>query len=633
MKPTLILCLTCVHIFLYDGAAHAEASKTASVEAMTMMTGNNWNATRARVLSLNDPLLTKIYEWMLYREDYAGLPFDRVAHFIDANPHWPNQTSLLATAERNMGDNLPSQTILNWFARHKPVSGKGAIRLLIAARQMGQDQTAIVLLNTSWPDLDMTNDETRQIMAAVGSKITEKNHRLRLDKLLFASKYTLARQYATYLGHGFPQLIEARIALAEDKPNAATLVTLVPAALRSDTGLMFERLSWRRRHDENQGALDILNRAPDIRDAPNANEWWKERHIMIRRMIEEKNFKAAYQLAARHGQKDKANKAEAEWLAGWLSLRFMNLPQTALTHFSAMYHEVATPISLSRGSYWAGRAAEALGQRAEADNWYRIAAGYNTTYYGQLAATRMKIPFSPAAIPIIVTPEDQIKIQNSDLLKTAVIAHTAQLESVHSQLITALIATLKTQGEFMAAAETLDKAGDRTGSFRIAKAASWKNHNLGSYAFPSLNSKMRNIKGDHALFHAIIRQESQFDPDARSPSGALGLMQLMPATAKETAGKIGTTHQTGWLTSRPDHNILLGSTYLNGLLNRFDNALPMAIAGYNAGPSRVNQWIEKFGDPRANELDWIDWVELIPVAETRNYVQRVSENYAIYRTR
>ncbi|HNQ91947.1 MAG TPA: lytic transglycosylase domain-containing protein [Alphaproteobacteria bacterium] len=614
-------------------AARAEISRTTAADAMTMMTGENWNATRAKVLSLNDPLLTKIYEWMLYREDYTGLPFDRIAHFIDANPHWPNQTALTKTAERNMGDNLPPQNVINWFIRHKPVSGKGAIRLLIAARQTGQEPNAVALLNAAWPDLDMTSDETRQIMATIGSRISEKNHRLRLDKLLFASKYTLARQYATYLGKGFPQLVEARIALAEDKPNAAALILKIPMTLRNDTGLVFERLSWRRRHDEDGGAIDILNNSPDIRDAPNANEWWKERNIMIRRMIEEKNFKAAYQLAARHKQFDKANKAEAEWLAGWISLRFLNLPQTALTHFTTMYHEVGTPVSLSRGSYWAGRAASAMNQKADAENWYKIAASYSNTYYGQLASKQLRTPLPAPSPQTIATPEEVTSIKNSDLLRTAVIANTAHLDSVHSQLITALIATLKTHSEFMAATEALSKAGDQTGAFRVAKAASWKNYNLGAYAFPSLEPKMRNISGDHALFHAIIRQESQFDTEARSPSGALGLMQLMPATAKETARKIGTAHQTGWLTTRPDHNILLGSTYLNGLLDRFDNALPLAIAGYNAGPSRVNGWIEEFGDPRTGQIDWVDWIELIPISETRNYVQRVSENYAVYRSR
>lgn len=182
----------------------------------------------------------------------------------------------------------------------------------------------------------------------------------------------------------------------------------------------------------------------------------------------------------------------------------------------------------------------------------------------------------------------------------------------------------------MAAADKLSRNQDKTGAFRIAKAASWKNIYLGQYTYPTLENNMRQISGSHALYHAIIRQESQFDPEARSPSGALGLMQLMPPTAKETAGKLGIPHQTGWLTTRPDHNILLGTTYIKSLLDRFDGNYILAIAGYNAGPNRVSGWVKEFGDPRESKTDWIDWVEIIPVSETRNYVQRVMENYFIY---
>lgn len=596
---------------------------------MILMTGDNWLAARNQVVSSGNPVMYKIYEWMLYREDYSNLPFASIANFIDRNPHWPEQKALLATAERNISPNTSPATITAWFDRHPPVSGKGAIALWRAAAQTGSSAKAAKIIDTAWPDLDMTAEETASLLMVMRPYLSAGQQVKRLDKLLFTEKYTLARSMAARMGNGYPELVEARIALAEEKPGAAALLGRVPPSLQSNTGLLYERLSWRRRHDEDRGAIEILDKTVNASSISNEDDWWKERNILVRRMIEDHDYKTAYRLAARNNLTDKAAKAEAEWMAGWLALRFLNNPKAALNHFNVMYQNVGTAISKARGSYWSARAAEKLGQNDQANQWYTLAAGYPHTYYGQLAIKKINHPVAYPTPPI-ATPNEQSAVARSDLLQAALIARTAQLDTIHTKLVSALIDTLQTPGEFLATAQALNRAGDLPASFRVAKAASWKNIYLEGLAFPSVEPSMLAIGGDHALYHAIIRQESQFDTGARSPSGALGLMQLMPATAKETAQKLGIPHQTGWLTSRPSHNIRLGSAYIDRLVNRFDNAYPLAIAGYNAGPNRVAQWIEEFGDPRKGEVDWIDWIELIPVSETRNYVQRVSENYYIY---
>ncbi|MDY0029025.1 MAG: lytic transglycosylase domain-containing protein [Pseudobdellovibrionaceae bacterium] len=650
MRVTLSLGAICVYGFLTVSSAFAQgnaplkpipkptpraAAATAEAEAMILMSGNEWVDARNKVMSLNSPDMVKLYEWMLYRENYDTLPFQRIASFIEKNPHWPNQSALRKSAERNMPSSMPADQIMAWFSKYPPLTGRGAILLTTASQKTKHTQIAGELMKKSWPDLDMSDKDTKSLWTYWQNYIPKNQHIARLDKLLFDHKYTLARSYASTLGQGYPQLAEARIALAENKPNVNALIAKIPAALSRDTGLQYERLSWRRRNNENNGAREILSKQPSLADAPNANEWWKERHIMIRRAIEDRDFKSAYVLATHHGQTDKANKAEAEWLAGWLALRFLNQPQVALGHFNTMYDSVATAISRTRGAYWAGRAEEQMGQKDRALNWYKIAASYPHTYYGQLATrkTGKTASLPPAPVP---TEQDRAKISTSDLLHAIQVAKMARLDSIHSQLTSALIATLSTPGEFEEAARVLYASGDLAAGFRVAKSASWKNIILGRHAFPSREQNMRKTNGNHALYHAIIRQESQFDTEARSPAGALGLMQLMPATAKETANKLGIAHQTSWLTENPEHNIILGATYIDTLTGRFANGLPMAIAGYNAGPSRVSGWISEFGDPRiknAGNYDqdvWVDWIELIPIAETRNYVQRVMENYEIY---
>jgi len=593
------------------------------------MDNQDWINARNQVMALKTSSMINLYEWMLYREDYDTLPFSRIANFIEKNPHWPNQTSLRKSAERNMPETLPADQVMVWFTKYPPLTGKGAIQFSNAARQIGKTNEAAAIIKTAWPNLDMNETQTKSLWMYWQNHLTITDHEMRLDELLFAHKYTLARATAIMMSKGYPELVEARIALAEDKKNVNNLINKIPEHLRKNTGLQFERLSWRRRHDEDKGALEILMKQPDIKYAGNAKEWWKERHIMIRRALEKKDYKTAYILAAHHDQSDKSARAEAEWLAGWLALRFLNQPNVALAHFNTMYENVATAISKSRGSYWAGRAEEQLGHKNLADNWYKIASQYPHTFYGQLA---MKKISRPMILPLSPTPteQDRTNMSRSDLLHAIEVANLAGMDSVHSQLTTALIAHLKTPGEYAEATRILYQAGDQTAAFRVAKAASWENIFLGRYTFPSKEHQMKQTRGNHALYHAIIRQESQFDTQARSPSGALGLMQLMPATAKETAKKLSLSHQTSWLTEKPEHNIILGATYIDGLTDRFDNFLPMAIAGYNAGPGRVSGWIKEFGDPRTGQIDWIDWIELIPISETRNYVQRVIENYEIY---
>ncbi len=625
-------------------AAPPESPPQSAVDAMILMSGDEWLEARSKIAALRNPALSKVYEWMLYRGDYDQLPFDRVAAFIEHNAPWPNQIALKKTAERVMPVDLPPSQVLAWFSKYPPVSGQGMIKLLYAVRLAGQGGQVSANVNKliidQWPVADIAGDDLGTLWNEVGRVIPLSVHVKRLDKLLFAEKYTPARALAQLMGGGYPELVEARITLAEDKGEASALINRVPSNLRNDAGLMYERLSWRRRNDQDSGAIVILQSAPNMAQVTNPGEWWKERHIMIRRMIEAHNYKLAYQLAAAHGTGDKVDTAEAEWLAGWLALRFLNQPQSALKHFETMYGLVATSISKSRGAYWAGRATERLGQSDQARTWFQTAAEYPTSYYGQLSLQHLHAPVPRLAVAAVSAGDIQ-KMSSNDLIQAAQLAHAAGLDKIHALLIGALIDTLSTPSEFMAAAQLLDRGGDRVASFRVAKAASWKNIYLGSYTYPDMNGQMSQIVGDHALYHAIIRQESQFDAQALSSAGALGLMQLMPATAKETAEKLGVAHQTSWLTDRPAHNILLGSNYIDRLLERFDNAYPMAVAGYNAGPGRVRQWIDTFGDPRLSNYrggstsnsqspDWVDWIELIPVSETRNYVQRVLENYYVY---
>ncbi len=596
---------------------------------MRLIQNEEWDAARAAVTQSGNPILYKLYEWSLYREDLTNLPFDKIVTFINQNPNWPDQSRLLATAERNMPDDMSDTEVITWFTAHPPVTGNGILKLYDAA-QSTRNQSMINIINSAWPNADMGKDTQSEILNACGRWITTDAYNARFDYLLKDNAYTMARALASSLQNGYPQLVEARIALAEEKRNAEDLIYNVPRNLQNNTGLLLERIRWMRRNDANDAAASLLNTASHAGQITFPKDWWKERNILVRRLIEDKNYAKAYQIASQHNMDAGPEFAEAEWISGWLALRFLNRPDIAKNHFANMYGKVETAISKSRGAYWSARAADALNAKDEAKTWYYQAASYPHTYYGQIALGHLKMP-APQQTPVMATPVAQSSIASSDLAQASALLHHAGYESLSVKFINAKLEQIQNPEEFQAFATYLNRVGDTSGAYRVAKKASWKNIFLGATAYPSLMRLMSDLSIDPALAHGIIRQESQFDEGAESPSGALGLMQLMPGTASEVAQKRGWDHETEWLTSRPSHNILLGSAYLNDLLKRFNGSYPLAMAAYNAGPSRVRGWLEVYGDPRMGEIDWIDWIELIPVAETRNYVQRVTEGVVTYR--
>ncbi len=596
------------------------------------MASKDWVQARSLTLRSHDPTLAKLYEWMLYQSSATGLPFENVARFIRANPASPDFDDLKETAERNMPGNYPAQSVLQWFDAYAPVSARGLDLYVSAALASGQKEKGRKILNQYWPKVSMKGEEQSAMLSRYGSMLTQDANRRRLDYLLFNDQEKNAKSLARAMGQGYVALTEARIQLSNDSRSAEAVIALVPPTLRSDPGFLYERLKWRRKKNEDAGAIQILNNPPPPAMITNNEDWWKERNIMARRLIEERRFDEAYKVASRHEQMEGPEYADAEWLSGWLALRFLRKPDVALKHFESMYPRVKTAMSRARAAYWAGMATEALNQPAKTATWMGIAASFPKVYYGQLAAKHMKGQIrvnSPVAA--VATSADTAKIKNSDLGRAIRMTDEANLKYIRNKMIASLTDTLNTGGEYKALAQMLTGMGLKAEALKVAKKASGDNFFLREEAYPTVKNLFNGLNVDVALAHALIRQESQFDPDIRSPSGALGLMQLMPGTAKEVAKKRGWSHQNEWLTTQPKQNVLVGCAYLNDLLARFNGSYPLALAAYNAGPRRVNEWIAEFGDPRSGQIDWVDWIELIPVYETRNYVQRVMENYMVYK--
>lgn len=623
----LVCALSCLAFAMLLPVNGAQANDVAALKAAER---GQWG--QARQLAGNSSVTRDLVQWMYLLDGSTRASFAEIAAFLAKKPDWPQAQTLARLAEGRMADDLSHDQIINWFTKTPPVSANGAVRYMQALLARQQTAMAVSFVKDWWVNASLTVDEQNHILNSYGRYLGTQDHIRRLERMMTDKQYSAARALAPKIGNGYPQLVEARVALQEGSKGVQAQVSRVPTGLLRDTGLMLSRAQWRRQNGENKGAIELLHAAPPAGQTTTPAAWWRERHIMARRMMEQNNWREAYRLAANHGlPAEGADFAAAEFLAGWLSLRKMGEPYKAFEHFERLYNGVSSPISKARGAYWAGRASEALKSRDIALQWYQVAARFQTTFYGQQAAERIGLPLTLAMNKPQVSSVQKDAFEGRDIVMAARLLHRAGLSSQRGQFLRGLLSDAKTPQDYVLLSDLSVSMGQVNMAIRVAKDAERQGLHLIDYLFPTISHTVRG--GDGALVHALIRQESQFDANAVSSAGALGLMQVMPATARETAKKAGLRHETSWLTSRPEHNVQIGTYYIEEMLRRFNGNLPMAIAAYNAGPGRINQWINSFGDPRHAQVDTLDWIEMIPIYETRNYVHRVMEGYAVYKAK
>jgi soluble lytic murein transglycosylase len=433
--------------------------------------------------------------------------------------------------------------------------------------------------------------------------------------------------------------MNARIAMqTRQRRGLQAAVDAVPASRADDPGFVYDRVQYRRRTGNPEDAMPLASRI-DAREAPLVarDDIFRERRLYVSRALRGGNPRLAYQLVTNHGLTSGEEFADAEWMAGWLSLRFLNQPQRAAEHFAHLSENVSAPVSRSRAFYWRAEAARALGQNAEAEALYSQAAVYNFTYYGQLAATRgsreAMLSF-PATAQISDSARN--RFENRELVRALRVMTEAGAQRDFESIAYFLDDTLDDPMELELLAQMAREQSYHRTALRNAKAGLFRNVVAANAAYPLLEIPQRvrsSGRPEPALVLAIIRQESEFDPSAISSANARGLMQLIPSTAQAQARREGLTFQRGALTTDPQYNMTLGSAHLADLIDDFAGSYLLAIAAYNAGPTNVRNWLNEWGDPRSRSVDTVDWIELIPFGETRNYVQRVTENLQVYRHR
>lgn len=569
--------------------------------------------------------------WLYVQDPDSGANFSDISDFLDRHPTWPDRKKIQVRAERTMRASGISDTeIMAWFVAHPPVSGVGKWTYAEALNRQRVDTANMkTQAREAWREADLTADEESAFLGMFGQYLATDDHIARVDRLLWEGKTTQALRSIPRLPSERQAVEQARISLMSDDKKAPSMVGHVSGKLQNDPGLLFERMNYRLRKNDKDGVREILLATP--KNIPYAERWWKVREREIRRAIDEGHYQMASRLLSNHGQSEGMGFADALWLDGWLKLEFLNNAKEAYTAFYHMHDAVKSPVSKARAAYWAGRAAKKSTDESTARNWFESASKHPTTFYGQLATAELSntpslsLPAEPgfggffASDPILsddIEEAIRISIQNNE-------------GKIATRLINHVIARAELERSMLAVAEMGHALAVPHISVKAAKKAQMQGVVLKNVGYPRPDTE-GDLPIERPLILSIIRQESEFDPQAESPAGALGMMQLLPGTAKETAKKIEVPYEREGLDT-PNYNIRLGSHYLSRMINAFDGSYIMAIAAYNGGPGNVRKWTNQFGTPGSDLYEAINWIEKIPFAETRNYVQRVVENLQVYR--
>lgn len=564
----------------------------------------------------------------------AGLK--RILAFLKDHPDWPAADWLRRRGEEALvAEHAPDAVVRAFFDGAPPQSAYGKYVLARALARAGDFDAARALARDAWREEDLGQGFEASFRKDLGELLTPADHKYRSDRLLYGGKNVLALRAAELAGKDVGALARARVAanvgVAGDK-----LLALVPAPLQNDAGLIFSRARALVEAKKFAEAGALIRKAPsDPALAVDGDAWWELRRTVARKLLDQGDSASAYALCAQHAARKTSNKVEAEFMAGWIALRFLNDAARAETHFAQIGAVAETPLQLSRAFYWRGRAAE-VGRsesgEARARGYYEQAAAHSTSFYGQLAGARI----GRDATPLRPAPPAAQGDQREEAVRVIELLMATGDKDIAAPLALDAAKSLKDAAQVAALGDVVTRQRDAKLSLIYGKQASYRGVALDDVAFPSFGVPPFAAlpkSAPRSIVYAIARQESAFDPRAVSSAGAMGLMQMIASTARQTAHTTGVPFDISRMLSEPAFNAQLGAAHLGILLGEYRGAYLLTFAAYNAGGGRVKQWIDAYGDPRKPGVDPIDWVERIPIAETRNYVQRVMENFVVYRAK
>ena len=606
-------------------------------KAISEMKKAKWPVALKIAKKAKDKSIYKFVQWrhLLTKGNQAS--YYDYKTFIDKNEDYPRIGRVKYLAEHKLStDKISPKKIIDWYGSSEPLSGFGKMILGESYILNGEKERGLSLVKEGWITAELTKSELRFYRKKFKKYLDAKDYIKRADYLAWNSKYWDLKRLLRYLPKDYQLLYNARQLLMSKSYGVDNAISKVPAKFKNDAGLNYDRLKWRRKRGRVESSVEILLNIKNTQDyLVRPDKWWIEREIISRSLIYKKKYELAYKISSNHSMSEGPEFAAAEWMSGWIALSFLDNPLLAKDHFENFYKNVGYPISVARGAYWLGKTYQKLGYKELSDKWFTEASNYLTTYYGQLAFMEIN-PDKKFEL----TKDFEVKKEYRDyffkkeIVKVIYLLDELDEDKYSKHMLRHLALDNVESGSEILAAELATNIERYDFAIQIAKIASYEKrfHNKFNYPIISTPNFINGRKiPESAFILSIIRQESEFDLTANSHAGARGLMQLMPYTAKLVSKQAKLPYSKSRLTTDPEYNINLGSHYIAGLILEYEGAYPFAIAAYNAGPKRVKYWKKINKNPQKGKIDYVNWIELIKFRETRNYVQRVLENYNVYR--
>lgn len=614
-------------------------------ETVRLIQREEFPAARQTMAKLTDQGAKKLAQWYYYRTGAYDTSAEEIIAFRDSHALWPDRDDLEQRAEEALlwREENPRK-VLAWFAERRPVSGAGKAALGIAMMATGKPAEGQALVRAAWREHILTPAIEKRLRDTHAEVLRPQDHKARLDWLLIRGRKSDLKAIDRMLplvDKKWEKPAQASIAMIKGDKNAGTLLGKLEGDVRTDPTVMLARIQWARRNDKNEEVWELLRAAPQDKAALiNPANWWDHRGAHVRLALNSGNPKLAYTLARGYGGDLPAEDlSDAEFLSGWIALRFLNEPKAAHKHLSASAAAGGLPKHRARANYWLARAELALGNKRGAMARFAESAQYTHTFYGQLSRQIAEPRTSTFAMRPYARPTktDIRAFTRSPVLLALAAANKAEFSELVSEFLHDLARQITSAPEMTLACELAQRITGPHRAVRMAKIAMNRGFPVEPYAYPDVLPDFKAISDsqatEEALINALTRQESEFNPTTVSSAGAVGLMQLLPSTAKEVAKANDIKFDKKKLLSDSSYNLSLGTAFLHRLISNYDGSYIMALAAYNAGPGRVRQWVEVFGDPRSKKVDPVDWIERIPFAETREYVLKIMESAQVYRAR
>ena len=587
---------------------------------------------------ITDPAGQKLVEWFILRHSETTANFSRYATFIAANPEWPSAALLRRRAEARLWQERSDAATVRGFTGDQPVSARGKLALARIRLGEGDADGAGRLVRDAWRSEELSERVEAEALNMFRDLLNREDHRARMDRRIGAKDSAGATRAAKLLGSDALAIVKACAAVRGKANKAPELLGAVATEAREDLGYTLCRIQWLLAQNKiDDAARAMLAASPETMAQQDTDQWWRERRLLARKLMDQGKFLTAYQVIRPAAAPDNEYyRADVHFMCGWIALRYLNEPASAREQFAHIDDGAANPIVLARANYWRGRAAEALGDKDAMTAGYEAAARYPTAYYGQLAraklgrdAIELRAPSPTLASADGAAPVDE-RVRAAEML----------YEIGERDVVLYFVADLGEQSADVAVLEALGeltgRRNDARAMLQVGKPSLSRGLPLDHYAFPVIGIPQHTQIApeiERSVIYSVARTESAFDQRDRSSANAVGLMQVTPEAGRDTAKRFKVSYDWDRMVSDPVYNTQMGAGELSALLSEYKGNHIMTFAGYNAGRGRVREWVLAHGDPRDPKIDPVDWVERIPLSETRNYVQRVMENVLVYRAR